>query len=206
MSAQMKNLYKLQKKDFSKAGAVLADAFQNDPFWRALLEDINIDQKRSFYEGSVRYGYRYGEAYATSDHLEGITVWVPSDHADMTFWRAIRSGSFNTAMKIGIKMSLKMKPIFEPLEEARRANMNGQEYIYVIIVGIAQEYQGQGFGRKLLSAMIEESEQIQKSLYLETTTPKNVKMYERQGFRVLNQITLPIIDLPQWGMVREATV
>jgi len=90
MSAQMKNLYKLQKKDFSKAGAVLANAFQNDPFWRALLEDINIDQKRSFYEGSVRYGYRYGEVYATSDHLEGITVWVPSDHADMTFWRAIR--------------------------------------------------------------------------------------------------------------------
>jgi hypothetical protein len=30
-----------------------------------------------------------------------------------------------------------------------------------------------------------------------------MRMYEKFGFRVLNQITLPIINLPQWEMVRE---
>jgi hypothetical protein len=29
-----------------------------------------------------------------------------------------------------------------------------------------------------------------------------VKMYEHFGFRLLKRITLPIVDLPMWEMVR----
>ncbi len=125
MSLQSTNPYKLQKKDILKAGVVLANSFQLDPFWIKTLEDASINQKRAFFEGSVRYGLKYGKVYATSEHLEGIAVWVPSDHADMTTWRAIRSGSFSSVMRMGIKMGLKMKPIFEPLEADRREKEAG---------------------------------------------------------------------------------
>ena len=107
---------------------------------------------------------------------------------------------------MGMKMvrhTLEMKPIFEPLEADRKANMKGRVYIYLIIVGVASKFQGQGFGGKLLGALIEKSEQIGIPLYTETTTARNIRMYKRLGFSVLNQITLPIINLPQWGMVRE---
>jgi len=83
--------------------------------------------------------------------------------------------------------------------------MKGRVYIYLMIIGVASEFQGQGFGGKLLGALIEESEQIGTPLYLETTTETNVRMYERLGFRLLNQIILPVVNLPQWEMVREAT-
>jgi ribosomal protein S18 acetylase RimI-like enzyme len=72
-----------------------------------------------------------------------------------------------------------------------------------LIIGVASEFQGQGFGGKLLRALIEESEQVGVSIYLETETEKNVRMYERLGFSLLNQITLPVLDLPMWEMVRE---
>jgi hypothetical protein len=62
---------------------------------------------------------------------------------------------------------------------------------------------GQGFGGKLLGALIEESEQVGVPIYLETETEKNVRMYERLSFRLLNQITLPVLDLPMWEMARE---
>jgi hypothetical protein len=88
---QIENLYKVQKKDIPKAGAVLADAFQYDPFWIKLFEGeakAKIDQiVGAFYESSTKYCLRYGEVYATSEHLEGIVVWVSGDLADMTIWR-----------------------------------------------------------------------------------------------------------------------
>jgi ribosomal protein S18 acetylase RimI-like enzyme len=106
-------------------------------------------------------------------------------------------------MRMGIRRGMKMKPIFEPLEADRKANMKGRAYIYVIIIGVASESQGWGFGGKLLRAVFEESEGIGIPIYLETTTETNVSLYERLGFRVLNKITLPVVDLPQWEMLRE---
>jgi ribosomal protein S18 acetylase RimI-like enzyme len=81
--------------------------------------------------------------------------------------------------------------------------MKGRAYIYLMIIGVASEFQGQGFGGKLLRALIEKSERGGVPIYLETETERNVRMYERLGFRVLNQITLPLVNLPMWEMVRE---
>jgi hypothetical protein len=55
----------------------------------------------------------------------------------------------------------------------------------------------------LLRALIAHSEQVKRPIYLETETEKNVRMYERFGFTVVKQITLPVINLPMWEMVRE---
>ncbi len=84
--------------------------------------------------------------------------------------------------------------------------MQGRAYVYLVIIGVAVELQGQGFGGKLLGALIEESEQAGIPIYVETQTERNVEMYERLGFRQLSRITLPVIDLPQWEMVREPVV
>jgi len=44
------------------------------------------------------------------------------------------------------------------------------------------------------------------SIHLEPFTEENVKMYEHFGFRLLKKITLPIVDLPMWEMVRKPNV
>ena len=103
MSGQIENLYKVQKKDIPKAGAVLADAFQHDPFWTTFFEGeakTKIDQiVGAFYESSTKYCLKYGEVYAPSEHLEGVVAWVADDLAEMTIWRQIQSGAFITGMK-----------------------------------------------------------------------------------------------------------
>ena len=213
MSEQANNLYRVEKKDVRKAGAVLADAFQHDPLWMKFFEGeakVKIDQiAGAFYESLTRYCLRYGEVYATSEHLEGIVAWVSGDLADMTIWHQIRSGAFVTGMKamimgarVGRNMGTMMR-VFEPVQAARIANMKGRPYIYLQILGVASELQGQGFGGKLLGGLIEESEQVWVAIYTETSLGKAVRVYERFGFRVLDQITLPVCDLPMWELVRE---
>ena len=201
-------LYRVQKGDITLAGKVLADAFQHDPVWNKIFEgESNLETKYpAFFEIPVRHCLKYGEVYALSENLEGIAAWAPEKYAEMTAWRMIRSGATGAAMRMGSNAAKKMGPVFKPMTEDRRNHMAGFTYLYLLVVGVATEMQGKGFGRKLIGAAIEKSEREGRQLYLETETEENVQMYEHFGFRLLKRITLPIVDLPMWEMVRKPQV
>jgi len=201
-------LYRVQKRDIMRASKVLADAFQRDPVWNKICEGESDFEKRfrAIFEVPVRYCLKYGEVYAPSEDLEGVIGWVPGKYADMNMWRMIRSGSIGATMRIGLNVAKKMGPAYKPLVEDRREHMAGCSYLYPLVIGVATELQGKGLGRKLIDAAIEKSEREGLQIYLDTTNEENVKMYEHFGFRLLKRITLPIVDLPMWEMVREPKV
>jgi len=80
--------------------------------------------------------------------------------------------------------------------------MRGKAYLYLQVLGVDPACQRQGYGGQLLRALIEQSEQAGLQLYLETETESNVRMYEHLRFRVVQEITLAMIGLPMWEMVR----
>ena len=198
-------LYRVQKRDIVRASKLLADAFQHDPLWNRISEGESDFEKRfrAIFEVPVRHCLKYGEVYATSEDLEGVIGWVPGEYADMNAWRMIRSGSLGSAMRIGLNPAKKMGSVFKAVVKDRREHMAGHTFLYVSIVGVATKAQGKGFGRKLLDAAIKKSEREGLYLYLETETEENMRMYEHFGFRLLKKITLPVVELPMWEMVRE---
>ena len=205
MPSKLDELYKLQKTDFKKAGKVLADAFEEDPIWSRIFSDNKIKAQKINYnfEIPIRYAFKYGEVFASSSNLEGIAAWLPDSTADMTIWRIIRSGAMKLALKLGFKIGKKMAKIFKPIEKDRKEHMKNTSYIYILIIGVKQEYQNQGFGGKILHALFEESDKTHTPLYLETETTDNVRMYEKYGFKTLEKIVLPELDLPMWEMKRD---
>ena len=206
MSGHLDSLYRLQKRDARPAAAVLADAFQCDPIWTAVLSDTSPTQKVSAFETPLRYCLKYGQVYATSEKLEGVAAWLPGDSTTFTPLRLVWSGAMPAALRLGWKTAKKMEPIFGPLEAYRTETMRDKAFVYLQIIGVATAMQGRGFGGTLLRALIRDCEQSGKSLYLETETEDNVRIYERFGFVVVRQIALPVIDLPMWLMVRSAGV
>ena len=198
-------LYRVQKRDISRAGKVLTDAFQHDLLWIKICEGEPDLQKRfrAIFDTAIKYCLKYGEVYASSEKLEGVIAWVPGKYADMPVWRMIRSGAMVAAMRMGSNVAKKMGLVFKPVNEDRHEHMAGHDFLYVLVVGVATELQGKGFGRKLIDAAIEKSESERLQLYLETETEENVQMYEHFGFRLLKRVTLPIIDYPLWEMVKE---
>ena len=198
-------LYRLQRGDVARASKVLADAFQYDPLWNMIYErESRLEKRLRFAFGaSVRYCLKYGEVYAPSEDLEGVMGFVPGEYADMNVWRMLRSGSIISGMRMGLNTAKKMAPIFKLVNEDRRKHMAGQTYLHLSVVGVATALQGMGFGRKLIGAAIDKSQRADLQLYLETETEENMKMYEHLGFRLLKKITVPIVNLPMWEMVRE---
>jgi hypothetical protein len=112
MSEKVHSLYPVQKQDIRRAAVMLADAFQHDPVWNAILGDATPEQRAYAFETPVRYGLTYGEVYAPSENLEGVAVWLPGAVAEMTLWRVLRSGAFWSGMRLGASVAMKMAPIF----------------------------------------------------------------------------------------------
>jgi GNAT superfamily N-acetyltransferase len=204
MTVPLGSLYGLQKKDIRRAAVALADAFAQDPLWKAVLCDATPTQKVSVFETPLWYCLKYGEVYATSENLEGIAAWLPGVASAFTPWRLLRSGAMGAALRLGWKIAKKMEPIFGPLDTHRRELMEGRDFVYLQIIGVATAMQGHGFGGTILRALVGECEQAGRPLYLETETEDNVRFYERFGFVVQRQIILPVVDLPMWLMVRSA--
>jgi ribosomal protein S18 acetylase RimI-like enzyme len=208
MPELIESLYKLQKKDIPLAGEVLSDAFEYDLIWEKVFTNESKDRKKrnACFEIPVRYCLKYGEVFAPSENLEGIAAWIPGNLADMTFPRIIRSGSLGSTLKMGARVAAKMKPAFMPIQRDRNEYMKEKSYIYLQIIGVALKSQGSGFGGRLLRALIEKSEKTGHPIYLETETEENVAMYEHFGFVMVQQIVVPVLDLPMWEMIRNPAV
>jgi ribosomal protein S18 acetylase RimI-like enzyme len=197
-------LYKLQPKDVPTAGAMLADAFRNDPVWnKVFADDATPRQRNLVFEMPVKYSLRYGEAYAPSEQLEGVIAWVPGHFAEMTGWRILRSGALWSGLKIGAKLASRMQPLNDPMKRDREEHMGENPFLYLFVLGVAPAWQGKGHGGRLVRTLIAEGERLKRPVYLETETEANVAMYKNFGFRQLKKILLPVIDLPMWEMVRE---
>ncbi|MFX0141214.1 MAG: GNAT family N-acetyltransferase [Candidatus Hodarchaeota archaeon] len=198
--ALISDLYKIQKKDLKNAVKVLNDAFSEESMWKEVFNDE--DKNRVLTEVMVRFCLKYGNVLSTSDNLEGVIAIAPHDK-DMTALRIIRSGAFFLSMKIRNEAK-KMKVLSNAVEEAKKS-LNLGPYIHLLIMGVSQEFQGKGFGGKLLRAVIEKAETERKSIYLETQKEENINFYEKYGFSVKKKIILPEpLNLPMWLMVRDA--
>jgi len=199
----MQNLHQIGRQEIAQAGLVLTNAFQNDPVFNAIFEGATHQQRFAFYSANVQYALKFGQVWASSSTLEGVAAWVPGKSASMNLLRLIFSGAFFTGLKMGKNVSRRMAMVFKPIDCDREAHMLGRDYTFLQLIGVAARYQGQGFGKQLLQAVIDESETFGLPIYLETETEENVSIYEHFGFTVIDKVMLSFIDLPMWEMLRE---
>ncbi|MHA1979163.1 MAG: GNAT family N-acetyltransferase [Candidatus Hodarchaeales archaeon] len=205
MSFNNADLYKVRKKDIETACQVLGRAFHNDPAWIYVIPDETERKKKlpAVFEFVVRYSLKYGEVYAPTKNLEGIAAWVTHTTVEKSLWRILRSGAYRAAFKIGNKLGKKIDELFDPIDEDRREHMKERAYLYLQIIGVLPEFQGQGFGGKLLKSMFAKADIDGILIYLETETEENMQLYSKYGFQIIKERHAPGADFPLWEMVRE---
>jgi ribosomal protein S18 acetylase RimI-like enzyme len=195
-------------EEIEKASETLSKAFYNDPIWSGFIPD---DEKRKdmlplMFEFSLNYAHKNGTIQLTSENIEGVAVWLTEKRADMSFIRIIFSNYFIQMMKkLGkYKKDMKiMQKTMKVLQKERKKIMKGKKYLYLMALGVNPEYQGNGFGGKLLRRLIEESKRLDVPVYLETETEENVIMYEHFGFKTIKEIDFPKFSFHIWQMIRE---
>jgi GNAT superfamily N-acetyltransferase len=79
-----------------------------------------------------------------------------------------------------------------------------EPHFYLQFIGCRQRDQGRGIGAALLKQGTRICDQQSMPAYLESSNPRNLPLYQRHGFEVINEITLPGGGPRGWFMWREA--
>lgn len=195
-------LYRITKSEIEKASLVLGKAFHDEPVMSQAIpnEDERKQKLPLFFEISLRFALRYGGVYAPSENLEGIAIILPHTEAHVTFWRLLRSGALRPLMKLGKETDSRLGEILAPVISDQREILK-RGCLYLQTIGVSPEFQGQGFGERMLRAITEYADDQGIPIYLETTEG-NVRLYRKFGFQVMKEVRLSAIDLKMWEMVR----
>jgi GNAT superfamily N-acetyltransferase len=75
-------------------------------------------------------------------------------------------------------------------------------HFYLSVLGVEPVRQGEGVGTALMEPVLARCDRERIPAYLETATGRNVLLYERLGFDVVEELTLPKTDVHGWLMLR----
>jgi GNAT superfamily N-acetyltransferase len=194
---------RLRKRDIAEAARVCARAFRDTPHVVYFFADETRRERDSaaMFEMRIRYGFRYGEVLVSSEELEGIAVWLPSERASMTLWRQIRSGGARLYRTAGSDAVARMTYVAEHNDRLRRKHVEGRHW-FLSILAVDPAHQHQGHATRLVKGMLDRADREAIPCYAETTEPDLLPFYERLGFEPGAESTVPGTDLTVWPLVR----
>lgn len=129
----------------------------------------------------------------------GAAIWLaPGDKAyDLTPWQQIAFAPLmlSVAGFGGMKRAFAIADMLE----TRHPKV---PHAHLAYLGVRPEAQGAGVGSALLKATLAALDGRRETAYLETTTARNVALYQRHGFEVTDRFDA--FDAPFWTMARAA--
>lgn len=169
----------------------LCRAFFDDRIFRWVVP--NDDERRRsvaiFYSRFVEACWPHGEVYAAGAGA-GAALWVPpgvhlvdEDQAE-AFGRELVESAGDEAC------SARMAELQEMLDEHHPA----EPCWHLAFMGVDPLSQGRGIGSALLPTVLEHADRDGASAYLEASCPANRRLYERHGFRTMQELT--VADCP----------
>jgi len=199
----LNSLIRLTSAQIKPAAQMLSRAFQEDALYVYLVPGA-ADRERILpylFQFRLRYGLRYGEAYATSTGLEGIAIWFPSKNAHMTRWMLLRSGGLELFSKAGKEVIARISSFGDYASVLHQRHAPFPHW-YLSPIGVDPAQQGKGYARLLLMGMLTRLDEEKLPCYLETQSEKNVAIYRHFGFEVVEESKIPGTTLTHWSMLR----
>lgn len=193
----------LDRGSLAAAVDVLCHAFADDPLMRYLFAVSTSSYQQSAQEMfrfscEVRLllGWSLFGCLDANGRLVGVAgVTLPEE----TPWPASLTAVYDELKAcIGPRTTERIERYAEQAEGRRPA----EPHYMLGVLGVHPDAQGAGYGRALVNAVQELSEAHPTStgVWLDTENPRNVSIYERLGYHVLNQVQLDEVTI--WLMFR----
>lgn len=185
-----------------EAAVVLARAFQDDAGTGYLLPDPEhrMAVLPAMFRVMVRHGVSVGTVTAIGAPIQAVAIWLPPGATSPSPDEMGVAGISEVAPQFGEEAMNRLGTLVACLE-AVQARVIPEDHWRLFFLGVEPRLQGQGRGSALLQPMVERIRDEGGSCYLDTLEPRNVAFYERHGFQVMDQSTLPGGTLPVWAMV-----
>ncbi len=194
----------LDKKDAKRASNMCARAFFEEPFYQVVFPDEKTRFKKllNFFHFRIKYGLNYGKVYTSSDKIENIAIWLPTEKPGMPFSRMLRCGVLFSVLTMGASSVQRLMDI-EKYIAAMHSKTITEFHWHLSPIAVDPPVQGQGKGSQLMKPMFEKFDKEKTCCFIETQTLENVEIYEHLGFKTIHITEIPKIDMTNWSMLRE---
>lgn len=188
----------------NKIAELFSRSFYLDPLFKHFFPDDNTRGRLSFFTFRfiVAHAFKNGSIESVSSSLEGAAVWLPSSSINRGLIDQIRFGAINMYMKQGgdtINRQVKASEYMKSLH----SSLLPSPHLYLSTIGIDEAHQKKGLASHLIQPMLDQADRAQLPCYLDTHNENNVALYQRFGFRVACQSTIPNSNVQHWPMIRD---
>jgi GNAT superfamily N-acetyltransferase len=200
----LRDLYHLKFIPLKKAAGLISRAFYDDPLYTYIIPD-ETDRKKYFpyiFKAYIWYCIHYGVVYASSQNLEGVALWVPSEFAYITPERSKECGDEVFFYVLGRKYLERLSITSYPNDVHEQ--LIKEPHIYLMVIAVDPKFQGMGYGKKLLFPMIEYLDENNLKCYLDTNKESNVGLYQKYGFKILKEFEIENTGITNWSMLRDS--
>jgi ribosomal protein S18 acetylase RimI-like enzyme len=173
----------IRKATIADATAVVALevlAFSDDPIARWIYPEPQqyLAHFPKFVKTLAGKAFAHQTAYLLEASL-GAALWLPPGvEVDIEAMVELIQATVSPVRQADLFMILERMDHFHP----------SQSHWYLPIIGIEPTQQGKGYGSALMQPVLEECDRTQTPAYLESSNPKNIRFYQRQGFELLGRI------------------
>jgi GNAT superfamily N-acetyltransferase len=176
--------------DVKELAAVMARAFFDDPPLTWLLPDPATRLRRVTRMFATVIGVeslRYGgvDLACGGENILGGAIWLPPGH-----WQPALRVQIHAAPKYARALAAawgRAARYGRALENAHPK----EPHWYLNAIGVDPGWQSRGVASLLLRSRLERCDQDRQPVYLETSKPDNIPLYEHFGFRRIGDLDMP---------------
>lgn len=191
-----------RKSDITPLAATLGRAFYDDPVsvWTLPDDTARTAQLSKFFATSTRYHHLAGggvQLAGDGSAVGAAALWDPPNRWRQPMWSQVLMlpaliRTFGWRISHG-----------RALSDLLAANHPEEPHWYLAVIGSDPSVRGRGFGQAVMRPRLEHCDAEHCPAYLESSKLENVPYYERFGFRVIGEISLPDGGPTLWRMWRE---
>jgi ribosomal protein S18 acetylase RimI-like enzyme len=189
------------RTDMSATVATLARAFDEDPVMVWIFPDEQLRRRRlpAFFASSLRGTPRGSgaEVAVLEERVLGAAVWLAPGAWRPPLWRQLVALP-GVALRLGSRMAVASSTYGALL----RVHPTRPHW-YLSGIGTDPPAQGTGVGSELMRSRLVRCDADRMPAYLESSNERNVPFYERHGFRVIGELSVPGGGPTLWLMWRD---
>jgi ribosomal protein S18 acetylase RimI-like enzyme len=172
--------------DAGRVGAVLADAFRDDPVFAWLIPAAarrRDERLQTFFTSIARSYLRRGKHVYVAGDGEGAALWSAPGSWVLPPSEMLRETP-STARAFGRNLLRALRTQLQ----VESLHPKDPPHWYLGYLGTRCSAQGKGLGGAMLREVLDQADAAHLPAYLESSNERNLTLYQRHGFEVVEEI------------------
>jgi GNAT superfamily N-acetyltransferase len=186
--------------DHEAAAEALALAFADDPAWAHLMPNPakRAEQLLAFFNAEIRHLVPAYRRVWITENGSGAAIWAAPGK-----WRVPLAGTVGQGRPMARVFGRRLPLALWTQMRLERHHPRSPTHWYLHYLGVEPRCQGRGLGGALMAPVLAECDRERIPSYLEASTDRNRRLYERHGYALTETFDMPAGGPPLREMWRE---